>query len=106
MSMPAWEKVGSFSEAQLKETLVWLKTVPQGRGQAQLGQMLFFRWGEIDPVTAMAIARENPVIARDCEAEKAILSAWAKQDLDAARQWAEKNASEEACKELNRGASR
>jgi hypothetical protein len=74
-----WPNVRGFSEEEVKAAIAELKKPELGVfSSSDLPEMLFYRWGELDPVAAHAAA--NVLFPRGFPASRhAVIAAWIKQ---------------------------
>lgn len=72
--------------AQIRQTLERVATSHIPNRKAVMAQ-LFARWGELDPLAAMAFVSELPKLSDRSDAVNAVLNAWMERDPDAAEKW-------------------
>lgn len=87
-----WSIVRGYSIGEIREALQEISTVPDSETIRWQKAMLYQRWGQVDPVAAIESATTLPEEGVRQTMKMSALTAWMKQDPDAAYRWAEKSA--------------
>ncbi|MES2475890.1 MAG: hypothetical protein V4640_08920 [Verrucomicrobiota bacterium] len=85
-----WSIVRGYSSGEIQQALEEIAPVPESEMSQWHRAMLYQRWGQIDAFAAMESAEAIPDEVDRRMAMSSTLTAWMKQDSEAAFRWAEK----------------
>lgn len=86
--LECWRVIRDFSTDQVKSALSQIGDVAARPSTPAVRRMLYFRWGQLDPVAAMAVAQD--LQNADTEVygpSQACLTAWLRKDPETAYRW-------------------
>ncbi|MCW1914134.1 hypothetical protein OJ996_11140 [Luteolibacter sp. GHJ8] len=82
----AWEIIRALGIEDVQACLAEIPQKPQRHVNAMITQMLFQRWGQLDPQAAAEVASKPPY-DQDYSVMLAIGISWAERDVEAALRW-------------------
>lgn len=85
----AWEIVRGFTVEDVKACLEEIPAEPYRSANDTLVNMLFYRWGQLDPEAAAQLASQPPYTERFA-CLNSVATSWAQRDPEGALRWASK----------------